>query len=28
MVEKYFENISKKYYAGEQLKDIRPELCY
>jgi hypothetical protein len=28
MVEKYFDYISKKYYAGEVLEDVRPELCY
>jgi len=28
MVEKYFDHVSKKYYAGEEVKDIRPELCY
>jgi hypothetical protein len=28
MVEKYFESVGKKYYAGEKIKDIRPELCY
>ena len=28
MVEKYFDQESKKYYAGEKLDDVRPELCY
>jgi len=28
MVEKYFDETSKKYYAGEKIADIRPELCY
>jgi hypothetical protein len=28
IVEQYFDNISKKHYAGEKLKDVRPELCY
>lgn len=28
LVEKYFNQISKKYYAGENIKDIRPDLCY
>ena len=28
MVEKYFSEVSTKYYAGEKIKDIRPELCY
>ena len=28
MVEKYFDTISKKYYAGEALEDCRPDLCY
>lgn len=28
MVEKYFDSVSKKYYAGESLKDCRPDLCY
>jgi isopenicillin N synthase-like dioxygenase len=28
MVERYFDHISKKFYAGETLEDVRPELCY
>ena len=28
MVEKYFDETSQKYYAGEKIADIRPELCY
>lgn len=28
MVEKYFNIVGKKFYAGEQLKDMRPDLCY
>jgi isopenicillin N synthase-like dioxygenase len=28
MIEKYFEQTGKKYYAGEPLKDMRPELNY
>ena len=28
MVEQYFEEIGKRYYAGEHIKDFRPELCY
>jgi hypothetical protein len=28
MVEKYFNSVSKKFYAGEVLKDARPDLCY
>ena len=28
LVEKYFDQVSKKFYAGETLKDCRPELCY
>lgn len=28
MVERYFDTVSKKYYAGEKIPDIRPELCY
>ena len=28
MVERYFDNVSKKYYSGEPLKDARPDLCY
>lgn len=28
MVEKYFKTISEKFYAGETLEDVRPELCY
>jgi len=28
MLEKYFDSVSKKYYAGETLKDAKPELCY
>lgn len=28
MVERYFDSISKRYYAGEQIKDFRPELCW
>ena len=26
MVEKYFKEISEKYYAGEELKDVRAEI--
>lgn len=28
MVERYFDSISKKFYAGENIEDFRPELCY
>ena len=28
LVERYFDVTSKKYYAGEELKDARPDLCY
>mmetsp|Transcript_4559 Transcript_4559/g.6903 ORF Transcript_4559/g.6903 Transcript_4559/m.6903 type:complete len:348 (-) Transcript_4559:146-1189(-) len=28
MLEKYFDDISKRFYAGEPIKDARPELCY
>ena len=28
MVERYFNEVSKKYYAGEHVKDFRPELCW
>ena len=28
MVEEYFDQISKKYYAGEKLEDVKEELCY
>lgn len=28
MIERYFEQTGKKYYAGEPLKDMRPELNY
>jgi|TARA_B110000305_G_C19329846_1_gene583397 isopenicillin N synthase-like dioxygenase len=28
LVEKYFDHTSKKFYAGEELKDSRPDLCY
>ena len=28
LVEKYFDQVSKKFYAGETLKDCRPELYY
>lgn len=28
MVERYFDEVSKKYYAGEHVKDFRPELCW
>lgn len=28
LVERYFDNVSKKYYAGEELKDCRPDLFY
>ena len=28
MVERYFDHVSKKFYAGETLKDIRQDLCY
>lgn len=28
MVENYFDHVSKKYYNGEALEDVRPELCY
>jgi isopenicillin N synthase-like dioxygenase len=28
MVEKYFDEISKLYYAGLPVKDIKPELCF
>ena len=28
LIEKYFDDTSKKFYAGENLKDARPDLCY
>ena len=28
MVEHYFDHVSKKFYSGEELEDVRPELCY
>lgn len=28
MVETYFDETSKKYYNGEKIADIRPELCF
>lgn len=28
LVERYFDHVSKKYYAGETLKDCRPDLHY
>ena len=28
LVEKYFDTTSKKFYAGEELKDCRADLCY
>lgn len=28
LVERYFDNVSKKYYAGEELKDMREDLHY
>lgn len=28
LIEKYFDQTSKKYYAGEELKDCRADLCY
>ena len=28
LIERYFEDTSKKFYAGEALKDSRPDLCY
>ena len=28
LVERYFDHVSKKYYAGEELKDCRPDLFY
>ena len=28
MVERYFDNVGKKYYTGESLDDCRPDLCY
>lgn len=28
MVEKYFAEVSQKFYRGEELKDVRPDLCY
>ena len=28
MVERYFEHVSEPFYAGEPLKDARPELSY
>ena len=28
MVERYFNDVSKKYYAGENVKEFRPELCW
>jgi len=28
MVEEYFEDVGKRFYAGETLKDCFPELSY
>jgi hypothetical protein len=28
LIENYFDQTSKKYYAGEELVDSRPDLCY
>ena len=28
MIEQYFEQVSEKYYRGEELEDARPELSY
>uniref|UniRef100_A0A7S3CMU6 Clavaminate synthase-like protein n=1 Tax=Strombidium rassoulzadegani TaxID=1082188 RepID=A0A7S3CMU6_9SPIT len=28
LVERYFDWVSKKYYAGEEIRDSRPDLCY
>ena len=28
MVEKYFAEVSEKFYNGEELKDVRADLCY
>ena len=28
LIENYFDQTSKKYYAGEKLVDSRPDLCY
>lgn len=28
MVERYFKDVGERFYAGEKIKDIRPELCY
>ena len=28
MIESYFEEVSEKYYRGEELADARPELSY
>ena len=28
MVEKYFDEVSQKFYRGEELKDVRADLCY
>jgi hypothetical protein len=28
MVEEYFEDVGKRFYAGEELKDCFPELSY
>ena len=28
LIERYFDHVSKKYYAGEELKDCRADLFY
>jgi len=28
MMERYFEQAGRKYYAGEELEDMHPELSY
>ena len=28
MVEQYFDSVSKRYYAGEEMKDCKPEYFY
>jgi len=28
MVERYFDQVSKRYYAGEKLEDCKPEYFY
>ena len=28
LIERYFDKVSKKHYAGEELKDCRPDLHF